>query len=48
VFTTIAILIVGCFVTYAVVLALAFFTDGGRARKVMAAMTALPERRMRR
>jgi hypothetical protein len=48
VFTTIAILIVGSFVVYASVLAVAFFTDGGRARKVMAATTAMPERRMRR
>jgi hypothetical protein len=37
VFTTIAILMVGCFVVYAVVLALAFFTDGGRAGSVMPA-----------
>jgi hypothetical protein len=47
-FTTIAILIVGCFVVYAVVLAVASFTDGGRARKVMAPQTAIPQRRMRR
>jgi hypothetical protein len=48
VFTTIPILIVGCFVVYAVVLAVAFFTDGGRPRKVMAATTAMPDRSMRR
>jgi hypothetical protein len=48
VFTTIAILIVGCFVAYAVVLALAFFTDGGRGRKVMAPQPAMAQRRMRR
>jgi len=47
-FTMIAILIVGCFVVYAVVLAVAFFTDGGRPRKVMAAATVMPGRRMRR
>ena len=47
-FTTIAILIVGSFVVYAVVLAVAFFTDGGRARKVMTATAAMPQRRMPR
>jgi len=48
VFITIAILIVACFVVFAVVLAMGLFTKGGRARKVLAATTAMPERRMRR
>jgi hypothetical protein len=48
VFTTIAVLIVGCFVVCAVVLAMGLFTNGGRAREVLAATTAMPERRMRR
>jgi len=48
VFTTIAILMVGCFVVYAVVLTLAFFTGGGGARSVMAAKSATPQRGFRR
>jgi hypothetical protein len=44
--TTIAILLVGCFVVYAVVLALAFFTGGTRATPAIAAV--VPQRRVRR
>ena len=42
--TTIAILLVGCFVVYAVVLALAFFTGGTRAIPVIARV--VPQRRV--
>lgn len=44
--TTIAILLVGCFVVYAVVLALAFFTGGTRAIPVVTGV--VPQRRVRR
>jgi hypothetical protein len=47
VLTTIAILMVGCFVVYAVVVALAFFTGGTRTVPVFAA-GLLPQRRVRR
>jgi len=49
VLTTIAILMVGCFVVYAVVVALAFFTGGTRTRTVpVFAAALLPQRRVRR
>jgi hypothetical protein len=47
-FTTIAILMVGCFVVNAVVLSLAYFTDGARAAPVLAPTSARLERRVRR
>jgi hypothetical protein len=47
-FNTIAILTVGCFVVYAVVAAVASFTDGGRARRVMVPSPAMPHNRTRR
>jgi hypothetical protein len=46
VLTTIAILMVGCFVVYSVVVALAFFTGGTRAIPVIAGLA--PQRRVRR
>jgi hypothetical protein len=47
VLTTIAILMVGCFVIYAVVVALAFVTGGTRTVPVMAP-GLVPQRRLRR
>ena len=44
--TTIAILLVGCFVVYAVVRALAFFTGGTRPTPAIAAF--VPQRRVGR
>ena len=44
--TTIAILMVGCFVVYSLVVALAFFTGGTRTIPVTAGL--VPQRRVRR
>jgi hypothetical protein len=47
-FTTIAILMVGCLAVNAVVLSLAYFTDGARVGSVLAQTSATVERRVRR